>query len=235
MGIGDGDLTSEDLQEHENDCNIRDKAIRWIAEHAKEIEGLAGREGAAAEKAIAQLVIMNELAASMYTGLRKEHGHPAAQEAMRNAITLIGSILRRNGEDVLMTARINFQALSQAPGGPDVPMAAAPPPEACKCEVDQDGHCPSCIVTLENFNSTMAQAIMIMKDADLSGKVVCRPCLRREMDPVMARFVRNEISKLESGMAESLMKSMFAASQAMQALKMPLTTMAWDELIKSRP
>lgn len=234
MGIGEGDLTSDDLQEHENDCSIRDKAIRWITEHRKEIEGLAGREGAAAEKALAQLIIVVELAASMYTGLRKEHGHPAAQETLRSAITLIGGILRRNGEDVLMTATVNFQPLSQAPGGPDVAGAAAPP-ESCACDVDQDGHCPSCIATLERFNSTMAQAIVIMKDADLSGKVVCRPCFRREMDPVMARFVRNEISKLDSATAESLMKSMFQASQSMQALKMPLTTKAWDELIKSRP
>lgn len=231
---GGGDLTPEDMQEHENQCKIRDKAVRWITEHQKEIEDLAGREAASAEKAMAQLVIVIELAAAMYTGLRKEHGHSEAQETLRQAIGLIGALLRRNGEDVRMVSKVEFETLSAAPGGPDVAPAAAPP-QVCECEVDQDGHCDSCIKLLERLNSAMSVSIATMKEADLSGKTLCRPCLRLEMDPVMARFVKNDLAKLDPETAEAVMKMMFATSQSIQSMKMPLTTRAWDEIIKSRP
>lgn len=229
-----GNLTPEDMQEHENQCRIRDKALRWINDHAKEIEDLAGREAAAPEKAMAQIVIMIELAASMYTVLRKEHGHPEAQATLRTAVGLIGSLLRRNGEDVRMISRIDFETLSASPGGPDVAAAVAPP-QVCECDVDQDGHCDSCVKMLERFNQALSVSISTMKAADLSGKPLCRPCLRREMDPVMARFVRNDLSKLEPETAEAVLKTMFATSQSIQAMKMPLTTKAWDEVIKARP
>lgn len=230
---GGGDLTPEDMQEHARLCEIRDKAIKWLSLHQPEIDALSGRESASKEKASVQMALVAEIGAAMYGGIRKEHGPKCAGDVLRDTIGLIGGVLRRNGEDVRMVFKLDFQTLSASPEGPDVAPALAPP-EECKCEVDEDGHCDRCRGMLERYMSAMSQSIVIIKEARIEGTMACRPCLRKEMDPVMAMFVKKDLSLMEPENAEAVLKSMFAASQGLQAMQMPLTTRAWDEVIKSR-
>lgn len=220
-------LTPEDIGANVYHCDIRDKAIRWIEEKKKEISGLAGREATSIEKTIVRGVIANELFAALYTDIRKEHGAVAAQETLKQVWGIIPSVLRRNGEEIKMSVRVDFDKMSAAPE------TYESVPTTCSCSVDMDGRCGECIQTLRNFWSKMGESIKILKEANLTDKI-CRPCLVRHLDAAMAEFIRTDLSTFDPETAEAFMRSMMMSSRTIQAMPMPLTTRAWNEFLKSR-
>lgn len=231
--LGGEGLSGEDLQRASRDSTIRDKAIRWFQDALKEVDDLAGRESTAAQRAIAKAVIFAELGAQMYGDLRKEFGDAIAQGVLKEGFALLGGILRRNGENVRLKVDASFAPVAAAPA--DVHYAAEEKVDECCCTRDADGRCAECVQLLRTFCSKMGESVKIVREARLSDKKLCRPCVRRHLDGAMAEFVRQDLSAVEPDMAEAMMKTLFMTGQSIQAMQMPLTTKAWDELQKSRP
>ncbi len=221
-------LTPDDLDRTSRDAQIRDRALAWYRKAEPEIKALGGHEATADKLAIAQLVVMIELGASMYTAVRKDFNAETAQELLRQGFSAIGAVMRRNGEDVRMQVNVEFSKV--AAGEPDGP-GCEDLGEKCDCTLDQDGRCDYCIGTLQTFFSKMSQSVLIVREASLENHKSCRPCIKRHMDLVMAAFVRKEVAKLEPDVAEAMMNTMFMASQSLSGMPMPLTLKAWGELM----
>lgn len=232
FALGGGGLSSDDLDRASRDSEIRDKAIKWFQTAEKEIAALAGRESTSAERAVAQLMVVAELAAKMYGDLRKEFGAPTAQTVLKDGFALVGGIMRRNGEDVQMRVAVEFSKVAGTE--PDQHYAAAEKPEVCECARDQDGRCAECISVMRGFCSKIGETVKIVREANLSGQTFCRPCFLRHMDGVLAEFVRRDLSTVDPDSADAMMKTLFMSSQSVRAMPMPLTMKAWDELQKGR-
>lgn len=227
---GPGGLTPDDLDRASRDAGIRDRALAWYRKAEPEIAALAGREATAAETAIAQLLLMIEIGAAMYGSVRKEFGAPAAQEFLRQSLPALGAVLRRNGESVQMRATVEFAEVTAQEASP--PLCESHTNEKCECDLDEDGRCLYCIETLRTLCSKMGESVRVVREADLSNRKSCRPCLKRHMDLVMADYVRRDLATLDRDSAEAMIKSVFLASQSLQAMPMPLTMKAWGELMK---
>lgn len=226
-------LTPDDLDRASRNSQIRDKALAWYRKAEPDIAALAGHEATAAEKAIAQLLLMIEIGAAMYGAVRKEFGEPTAQELLRQSFTVLGAVLRRNGEPIQMRVQVDFSKVGAQEASP--PLCESRGDEKCDCVLDQDGRCDYCIETFRSFCSKMGESVRIVREADLSNRKCCRPCVKRHMDAAMAQFVRRDVAKLakeDPGGAEAMMKGVFLGSQSLQAMPMPLTMKTWGEITK---
>lgn len=227
---GPAGLTPDDLDRASRDAQIRDRALAWYRKNEPEIAALAGHEATAAQTAIAQLLLMIEIGGAMYGSVRKEFGTPAAQELLRQSFSALGAVLRRNGEPVQMRVTAEFSEVAAAEASP--PMCEAHADDKCDCTLDEDGRCEYCIETLRSFCSKMGESVRVIREADLSSRKSCRPCLKRHMDVVMADYVRRHLATLDRESAEATIKSIFLGSQSLQAMPMPFTMKAWGELMK---
>jgi hypothetical protein len=182
------------------------------------------------------MTFSGNLLAKMYSDVRKditerhdaEAGDQVARKLLETAFSLISVLLRRNGEEVQASVRVNFTDVAN--------FRAKEKPEpacdhtVCKCVLDADGRCAECLQMFRDFFSRFSKMIQIMQVNKLVENKFCWPCAPRYMDLSLAQIVREEISLLPIEGAEALMSSLFMASQNLQALPMPLTKKAWDEI-----
>jgi hypothetical protein len=221
-----------DIPEFLSDTKARDRALKWLSENTKSIEGLAGHEPDAERKTIPKAFIAAKLLADLYTDLRKETSEKDAQRALVSSFLLISLFLRMNGEDVRLEANPVFRPLKALPPEADLPTPT--PANACSCALDQDGKCDLCWGRLYRFWKAAGQTVEIMSEAGKENALLCKHCTKRHLDASLAQFITRDLSKVELRMAEAAMQTMIASSQALSKLPMPLTTMAWNKLVEGK-
>lgn len=231
MGSG-----GEELDNLGNNAKLRDLGLERSDRLVKDFMAEMGKGYKSEERALFYMTFAGNLLAKMYSDVRTditerhdaEAGGQVAKKLMETAFSLTSVLLRRNGEEVQATVRVNFTDVAN--------FRAKEAPEAscdhtvCKCALDADGRCAECAKMYRDFFSRFSQMIQIMQVNKIMESEFCWPCAPRHMDSSLAEVVRNDLSQLPVEGAEALMSALFMASQNLQAMPMPLTKKAWDEI-----
>jgi hypothetical protein len=229
----------EELESLGNNAKLRDLGLersdRLVKDFMAEMKDYKSEE-----RALFYMTFAGNLLAKMYSDVRKDiterhdaqSGDQVARKLLETAFSLISVLLRRNGEEVQASVRVNFTDVAnfRANEKPEV----ACDHNVCKCSLDADGRCAECFQMFTDFFSRFSKMIQIMQTNKLMETQFCWPCAPRYMDLSLAQIVKEEVSLLPIEGAEALMSALFMASQNLQALPMPLTKKAWDEL-QARP
>jgi hypothetical protein len=225
----------DELENLGNNAKLRDLGLersdRLVKDFMAEMNGYKSEE-----RALFYMTFAGNLLASMYSDVRKDitarhdaqAGDQVAKKLLETAFSLTSVLLRRKGEEVQTSVRVNFTDVAnfRANEKPEV----ACDHNVCKCLLDADGRCAECFQMFKDFFSRFSKMIQIMQTNKLLETQFCWPCAPRYMDLSLSQVVKDEVSQLPVEGAEALMSALFMASQNLQAMPMPLTKKAWDEI-----
>jgi len=135
-------------------------------------------------------------------------------------------LIRRHGGDVQATVTARFEKVANSLSEKCDHAAV----KKCDCELDADGRCASCFAMFRGIFSNVGKMVQVMKESSGEKQQLCVPCAPRHMDAALAQVIREELAGLPKEMSEAMMETMFMSSQNIQALPMPLSKKAWDEI-----
>ncbi len=179
------------------------------------------------------------LLASAYANFREHVGKEAAEAWLKKTLSVAASSVRLMGADALLRFEVHIKdmpnKLHQRAAAPKQEAPALEPP-VCKCKLEADGACGTCIPILSNTFKGSFQFMRHMADAGKKMQAMCSMCHTSQTDRALATIIPEAATMevpsehKEAFQAEILaLFHQIAGSNGVTAI--PITEKAWKDAI----
>lgn len=214
-------------------------AHEFVAMAAGYLEQRLGRESNLKDLAEFAETIGASVLGSMYAQLREREGKETSEAWLKKALSTMCGNVRLAGADALVKVEVAIKdmpnRMTKREEAPKAPAPSAPPQESpvCKCKIEGDLKCFTCLRILSSCVGTVFKNTMDMAKIGSKIEDTCEVCKASLADEVLSKIVPDllKAAKTDEKAIEQIAVVATHVGTTLGAQALPLTQAAIKEVL----